>query len=98
MTTLQKLLGQFDDLLLEYVGDNVGSGCECGQCQASRGVVKKAISKLLTQVQEEARGDVIKLIKDNGPDLVLPITEPPFREDYINKWKLIALIKKGQHG
>lgn len=59
---------------------------------------QKELWSFIHSAVEEARKDerkrIIELIEENGPDIVAGIDEPPFREDYVNKWNLIDLLNK----
>jgi hypothetical protein len=52
------------------------------------------IRSVRTQALEEERERVKSIIQSAGPDLVCPINEPPFREDYIDKWNLLTHLNK----
>jgi 3-methyladenine DNA glycosylase Tag len=56
--------------------------------------IKDFIRDTRTQAIEEERERVKSIIQSAGPDLVCPINEPPFREDYINKWNLLTHLNK----
>jgi len=50
--------------------------------------------KWIAKEKQKSYEEIIELIKDCGPDMVVPIKELPYREDYINKWKLIKKLKE----
>jgi len=58
-----------------------------------RPLVKKIVKEL--KANDKALKDKIrKVIKDAGPDIVC--STEGFREDYINKWKLLDLLQEGK--
>jgi aminoglycoside phosphotransferase family enzyme len=55
--------------------------------------LKDFISKTLQQQREDLIKEIEGVVRESGPDLVLPIKEMPYRDDYINKWNLIKKLQ-----
>jgi hypothetical protein len=57
-------------------------------------VTYKEMFDFIRQVRTEAIQEVIEEIKNHTPNLVVPINEPPFRKDFLDKWDLLTSLQK----
>lgn len=55
---------KLDELLLLYVGDNVGAGCDCLACEANRQVIRDAVSE-----QNRKLIEALESVLDAGDDI-----------------------------
>ena len=78
---------EFDKRWYLFTKDGSMSFTTCGE------EVKDFIRSTIQAEKEALLEEVIKITKGKGPDLVCPINEPPFSEDYVNQWNLIKRFK-----
>ena len=85
---LEKIIKQIEDNEVQFIADGYEDRVEWA--------VDKLEELLRSTIQAEKEAlleEVIKITKGKGPDLVCPINEPPFSEDYVNQWNLIKRFK-----